>query len=69
MEDFMRMWFLNLHDILVFFSIWWAGFLTCFTLVILFILIFLFKEGSFTLICKQEEKKKENEVYNLYNDI
>ena len=44
----MRMWFLNLPDILVFFSIWWSGFLTCFTLLVLAILVTMWSGSTIT---------------------
>lgn len=66
MEDFMRMWFLNLPDILVFFSIWWAGFLTCFVLMLGCILVYIWGGGSITFGVKTKE---DNDIHNLYNNI
>ena len=47
----MRMWLLNLPDILVFFSIWWSGFFPCFTLMILGILVSVWSGGTITFGC------------------
>jgi len=53
------MWFLNLPDILVFFAIWWAGFLTCFALIILFIFFSVWEGGSITFGCAKKESKDD----------
>ena len=53
----MRMWFLNLPDILVFFSIWWSGFLTCFTLLVLAILVTIWSGSTITFGCNTKDNK------------
>ena len=58
-DYFARMWFLNLPDILVFLAIWWAGFLTCFFLGVICLLILMWSGNSVTFGCTTKDKNED----------